>query len=68
MSSKGIAVFVSTNIVGSKSSVFYSWESLGITEHEFDAMKPEEQNSFVWELANSVIDWGYRKVEKLRSV
>ena len=59
--SKGITVFVSTNLVGSKTKIFYSWDALGITEREFDAMKLEEREKFVFELVNDCISWGFYK-------
>ena len=62
--SKGITVFVSTDKVGSKSEMFYSWESLGITEQEFDDLPREAQEKFAWSIVSENINWGFYKVKE----
>lgn len=61
---KGITVFMSTGVVGSESRSFYSWDKLGITEQEFDAMPMEEQGKLAWEIASQDIGWGFYKSEE----
>lgn len=61
---EGITVFISTSMVGSECRNFYPWDTLGITEQEFDSMSMDEQEKFVWEIASQDIEWGFYKGEE----
>ena len=59
--SKGLTVFIKTSLCGSEVKEFYSWDKLGITEQDFDAMPLEEQEKFAWEIASENLEWGFYK-------
>lgn len=61
---KGLNIYIGTCMLGSQCNDFYTWEQLGITEEEFDAMSIDEQEKLVWEIASQNLDWGFFKSEE----
>lgn len=63
--SKGIHYFLNSGAnIHSKYSGFATWEDMGTTEAEWDALTEKERDDIARELAFERSEWGYYKDEK----
>lgn len=60
--SKGLHVYLDSGAnIHSKNSHFFTWEEIGMTEEEWDALSDEGRTDLAREWAFNYADWGYYK-------
>lgn len=63
--SKGMHFFLNSGAnIHSTYKTFCTWDELGITEEEWDAMPEDEQEELAKEIAFGQSDWGFYKDEQ----
>lgn len=56
--SLGLVVYIN------RTSIFYTWKQLGITEQKFDELPRDVQEKIAWNRIAENLNWGFYKREE----